>query len=86
MNKGISVALLVVGIVLIIWGVSASESFSSDVSRFFTGSPTNKTVWLLIGGMVTAIVGLFGLLRGVVSSGGRLGKTLYNEFGERFNP
>ncbi|MCX7001346.1 MAG: DUF3185 family protein [Candidatus Sumerlaeota bacterium] len=56
MNKGISVALLVVGIVLIIWGVSASESFSSDVSRFFTGSPTNKTVWLLIGGIVTAIV------------------------------
>jgi len=86
MNKGISVALLVVGIVLIIWGVSASESFSSDVSRFFTGSPTNKTVWLLIGGMVTAIVGLFGLLRGVVSSGRRLGKTLCNEFGERFNP
>jgi len=49
MNKGMSVALLAVGIVLIIMGVSASESFSSDVSRFFTGSPTDKTVWLLIG-------------------------------------
>jgi hypothetical protein len=32
-----SVALLVVGIVLLIWGVSATESFSSDVSQFFTG-------------------------------------------------
>jgi hypothetical protein len=64
MNKGISVALLVVGIVLILWGVNASESFSSDVSRFFTGSPTNNAVWLLIGGIVAAIVGLFGLLRG----------------------
>jgi hypothetical protein len=64
MNKGMSVALLAVGIVLIIMGVSASESFSSDVSRFFTGSPTDKTVWLLIGGIAATIVGLFGLLRG----------------------
>jgi len=64
MNKGMSVALLAVGILLIILGVSASESFNSDVSRFFTGSPTDKTVWLLIGGIVAAIVGLFGLLRG----------------------
>ena len=64
MNKAMSVALLVVGILLIIWGVSALESFSSDVSRFFTGSPTNKAVWLMIGGIVAGIVGLFGLLRG----------------------
>jgi hypothetical protein len=64
MNKGMSVALLVVGIVLLIWGVSATESFSSDVSQFFAGSPTDKAVWLLVGGIVATIVGLFGLLRG----------------------
>ena len=63
MNKGISVALLVVGIMLIVWGISASESFSSDVSRLFTGSPTDKAVWLLVTGIVAAIFGLFGLLR-----------------------
>ncbi len=64
MNKGISVALLAVGIMLIIWGVKAADSFGSDVSRFFTGSPTNKAIWLLIGGIVLGIVGLFGLFRG----------------------
>lgn len=64
MNKGIAVALLIVGILLIVWGVSASESFSSDVSRFFTGSPTNKAVWFLISGIVATLVGLFGLLSG----------------------
>ena len=64
MNKGISVALLVVGIVLIIWGVNALESFSSDVSRFFTGSPTDKSIWLLIGGIAVTLVGLFGLSLG----------------------
>jgi nitrogen fixation-related uncharacterized protein len=64
MNKSISVALLAVGVMLIIWGAKASDSFGSDVSRFFTGSPTNKAVWLLIGGIVMGIVGLSGLLRG----------------------
>jgi hypothetical protein len=64
MNKGLSVALLIVGIVLIIWGVNALESFSSELSRVFTGSPSDKAVWLLVSGIVAAIVGLFGLLRG----------------------
>ena len=64
MNKSISAALLIVGIFLMIWGVSASESFSSDVSRFFTGSPTNRAMWLLVGGIAAAVVGLLGLSRG----------------------
>lgn len=64
MNKVIWLAILAGGVVLVIYGVSASESFSSDVSRFFTGSPTDKTMWLMIGGIVAIAAGLFGLLRG----------------------
>ena len=64
MNRTLSIALLVVGCVLIAFGISASQSFSSDVSRFFTGGPTDKTMWLLIGGVVAAIIGLGGMLRG----------------------
>jgi hypothetical protein len=64
MNKIVSLALLVGGIVLIIVGVNATNSFSSDVSRFFTGSPTDKAVWMLIGGVVAAVLGLVGMLRG----------------------
>jgi len=64
MNRIVSLALLVGGVVLIIAGVSATNSFSSDVSRFFTGSPTDKAVWTLIGGSVAAIVGLTMTLRG----------------------
>jgi len=63
MNKIVSLALLVGGVVLIIIGISATNSFSSDVSRFFTGSPTDKAVWMLIGGIVAAIIGLTGTLR-----------------------
>lgn len=68
MNKGISVALLAVGIMLIVWGIKASDSFGSDLSRFFTGSPTDKAIWLLIAGVLLGIVGLFGLLRGLKGS------------------
>jgi len=61
MNKILSLALLVGGVVLIIFGVQATNSFSSDISRFFTGSPTDKAVWMLIGGVVAAVAGLGGL-------------------------
>ncbi|MDB6125529.1 MAG: rane protein [Pedosphaera sp.] len=64
MNKIVSLALLVGGIVLIIIGINATNSFSSDVSRFFTGSPTDKAVWMLIAGILAAVVGLAGTLRG----------------------
>jgi hypothetical protein len=64
MNKIGSLALLIGGIVLIIIGVNATNSFGSDVSRFFTGSPTDKAIWLLIGGIVATGIGLMGTLRG----------------------
>jgi len=68
MNKIVSLALLAGGIVLIIIGINATNSFSSDVSRFFTGSPTDKAVWMLIGGVAAAIVGLAGLTMSLRSS------------------
>lgn len=64
MNKIASLGLLVGGVVLMIIGINATNSFSSDVSRFFTGSPTDKAVWMLIGGIVAAAVGLAMTLRG----------------------
>jgi hypothetical protein len=63
MNKIISLALLAGGIVLIVVGINATDSFSSDVSRFFTGSPTDKAIWMLIGGCVATVVGLATLWR-----------------------
>ena len=64
MNKGIGIALLVVGAALIFFGFNASDSASSDVSRFFTGAPTNKALWMLLGGSAAAIVGAVMAFRG----------------------
>ena len=69
MNKPISLALLVGGVILIGCGITASDSTASGFSRFFTGNPTDKTMWLLIGGAIATVVGASGLLfRGSKSS------------------
>ncbi|MGZ4964709.1 MAG: DUF3185 family protein [Limisphaerales bacterium] len=63
MNKLLSLAILAGGITLMIVGINATNSFSSDVSRFFTGSPTDKAVWMLIGGIVATLIGITTLMR-----------------------
>ncbi|HEX2860573.1 MAG TPA: DUF3185 family protein [Lacunisphaera sp.] len=63
MNKPFSLALLVAGIVLIVFGVAASDSLGSGISSLFTGNPTDKTIWLLLGGIAAAVAGSAGLLR-----------------------
>lgn len=63
MNKGMAVALLVVGVVLLIFGFNSYNSASSSISEAVTGSPTSKAIWLLIGGFLAAIVGGFSLSR-----------------------
>jgi hypothetical protein len=62
MNKIISIGIVVGGIVLIIFGVNATNSLGSEVSRFFSGSPTDKSAWLLIGGIIATVLGLATLL------------------------
>ena len=64
MNKLISLALLIGGIILIIYGLSAADSVGSSFSRLFTGAPTDKTIWLLLGGIVAAALGAGGVARG----------------------
>jgi hypothetical protein len=48
----------------IVLGVMAATSLSFDISRFFTGSPTDKAIWMLLGGVVVSVAGVVGLLRG----------------------
>lgn len=64
MNKAILLAVLAGGILLLIFGIDAYNSSSSDISRFFTGSATDKSIWMIVGGVVATVIGLAGLLRG----------------------
>jgi hypothetical protein len=57
MNKALGIALLAVGVVLLVFGISETDSFSSHFSRLFTGNPTDKAMWLLLGGTASLVVG-----------------------------
>lgn len=62
--RAIALAVVAAGIALTVYGVSASESFSSDVSRVFTGTPTDRSMWLIIGGVTLLVAGVAGLFVG----------------------
>jgi len=63
MNKPLSIAILVVGVILLIYGISAGDSIASSAKEAVTGTPTDKSLWLIVGGAVGIIVGGFGLFR-----------------------
>lgn len=62
MIKAAALALLAGGIALTIFGVNAMNSANSDLSRLFTGAPTDRALWMLVGGIVMLVAGLAGLL------------------------
>lgn len=62
-NQIISIALLVIGIVLIVFGINEYHSTSSHVSRFFENGPSDRSLFFLIGGVVVSVVGILGLVR-----------------------
>jgi len=42
MNRIAGVVVLLAGILLAVWGLNASNSLGSEISRVFSGSPTDK--------------------------------------------
>jgi len=62
--KVIAVALLIGGGILLYVGWLEKESFQSSVSETFQGSPTDRSMWFLGGGVVAVILGGGMLLKG----------------------
>jgi hypothetical protein len=65
----IGIVLLVVGILLLGFGLNATESFTDAVNESVTGRYTDETMLYLIGGAVATISGLFLALRGSKARG-----------------
>jgi len=61
----VGLAIFAAGIVLLIFGFNESHSFGSDVSRFFTGNPTDRSIWFISGGALAVIAGMVLALRGM---------------------
>jgi TRAP-type C4-dicarboxylate transport system permease small subunit len=64
MNRVISAIVLLAGLALVGYGYHASESVTSQTSQALTGTPTDKAMWLMVGGGIVALIGLAGLFRG----------------------
>lgn len=62
MNKFTSIAILVVGVVLLMFGINAQDSIVSSAKEAVTGTPTDKSLWLIILGIIGIIVGGLGSL------------------------
>lgn len=60
MIRAIALGVLVGGLALTLYGVNASRAFGSEVTRFFTGNPSDHSMWLMGGGvaMITLAVAL----------------------------
>ena len=57
-TRVIGVVLLIAGVVLIILGIVASRSLADNLSTVFRGRLTNQTLWYILGGIASAVVGL----------------------------
>ncbi len=57
MIRVLALALLAGGIALTVFGYNASHSFGSEVSRTFTGNPTDRSMWMIGGGVVMIVAG-----------------------------
>ena len=61
MSKILSIALLIAGAILLVYGLQSSDSVSSSVTRAVSGTPTDKTIWLIALGAIGLIAGGFGM-------------------------
>jgi LPXTG-motif cell wall-anchored protein len=61
MNKITSLSLFIAGVVLLIFGFSSADSITSSVSETVTGAPTDKSIWLLVLGIIALLSGGAGL-------------------------
>ena len=59
MNRAVGIALLVIGVILLMVGFNEANSFRSEVNEFFTNNPSDRAIWMFIGGGVAAAVGLY---------------------------
>ena len=57
MNRVLSIAILVAGVAIFVFGFNTQDSFVSRTSGALTGAPIDKGIWLIVVGLVGIIVG-----------------------------
>lgn len=58
MHNPYGIVFVLVGVVLLVLGIVASESIVSSFSKFFTGEPSERSIWLMLGGVIAIGIGV----------------------------
>lgn len=62
MNKILYIVLLAAGIILLAFGLNAQDSLVSSAKEAVTGTPTDRSMMLIIGGIIGIIIGSLGTM------------------------
>lgn len=53
----LGIVLLAVGVIVLLFGLNASDSVTDSVKEGLTGRFTDKTMWYIVGGAALAVAG-----------------------------
>lgn len=56
-GRVVAMLLLVIGLVLLVAGMIASDSVGDQLSKTFTGEFTDSTSFMILGGLIMAVIG-----------------------------
>lgn len=63
MRNVVGLTIFALGVVLLVLGFNETQSMASEVTRAFTGSPSDRSLWLVVGGLLSVVSGLTFALR-----------------------
>lgn len=64
MNKITSLAIFAAGVVLLVFGLNSADSAASSISEVVNGTPTDRSIWLIVLGIIGLLSGAAGLFFG----------------------
>ncbi len=62
-NRILGIVLLVIGVILLFFGYNASQSLGDQLTETVTGKFTDETMWYIIAGAASVVVGAVLTLR-----------------------
>lgn len=57
MLRIVGIGVAAVGVVLLVLGIMATDTFGESVTKTFTGQYSDQTVWFIAGGIAGIVIG-----------------------------
>ena len=57
-QRTLGIVVFILGVILLVMGMNSSHSVADQVSNSFSGRFTERTTWLIMGGIAMGLLGL----------------------------